>query len=236
MKKIILIGITFIALNVTAQNVGIGTTTPQSKLSVGSTSQFQVDSIGNIKKINNVPTSFPTTQGGNGQVLSNDGNGTLTWSAYPNSDYAYFSEESAAGVSVNSNYTVTANTWINRHLNTTRFYNGTSILKVGDSILLQAGTYRIRGAACVTYSGSGSVYSKSRFRNVTDNVTAIVGDLNYFTLNTSCFNGYVNITSAKYFVIQSITSTTTNLNFGSITNTSFGENELHSYIMIERIK
>ena len=121
MKKLLLIAVSFLTINATAQNIGIGTTTPQSKLSVGSTSQFQVDSIGNIKKINNVPTSFPTAQGGNGQVLSNDGNGTLTWSAYPNSDYAYFSEESAAGVSVNSNYTVTANTWINRHLNTTRF-------------------------------------------------------------------------------------------------------------------
>lgn len=72
------------------QNVGIGTTTPQAKLSVGASSQFQVDSIGNIKKINNVPTSFPATQGNNGQVLTNNGSGNLGWSAYPNFDYAVF--------------------------------------------------------------------------------------------------------------------------------------------------
>jgi len=62
-----------------SQNVGIGTTTPQSKLSIGSTSQFQVDSIGNIKKLNNLTTSFPSIQGANGQTLTNDGNGNLTW-------------------------------------------------------------------------------------------------------------------------------------------------------------
>jgi DNA/RNA endonuclease YhcR with UshA esterase domain len=63
-----------------AQNVGIGTTTPQSKLSIGSTSQFQIDSIGNIKKVNNIPTIFPSVQGSSGQVLTNNGSGNLSWS------------------------------------------------------------------------------------------------------------------------------------------------------------
>ena len=65
-------------------NVGIGTNAPQSKLSVGTSSQFQVDSIGNLRKINNVPTSFPATQGSNGQVLTNNGSGNLSWSAVSN--------------------------------------------------------------------------------------------------------------------------------------------------------
>ncbi|MFI5221071.1 MAG: tail fiber domain-containing protein [Bacteroidia bacterium] len=63
-----------------AQNVGIGTTTPVSKLSVGANSQFQVDSVGNIKKLNNIPYSFPTLQGTYGQVLTNNGGGGLFWS------------------------------------------------------------------------------------------------------------------------------------------------------------
>lgn len=80
MKKIIIISILlFFKINSYAQNVGIGTSTPQSLLSVGSTSQFQVDSVGNIKKINNIPYSFPTTLGISGQVLKTNGAGVLTW-------------------------------------------------------------------------------------------------------------------------------------------------------------
>ncbi|MCX6187948.1 MAG: hypothetical protein NTU43_13330, partial [Bacteroidetes bacterium] len=61
MKKLLLVAALFIVINVTAQNIGIGTSTPQSKLSVGNSSQFQIDSICNIKKINNIPYDFPST-------------------------------------------------------------------------------------------------------------------------------------------------------------------------------
>ena len=44
-------------------NVGIGTTNPTEKLSVGASSQFQVNSTGNIVKINDVATSFPSSPG-----------------------------------------------------------------------------------------------------------------------------------------------------------------------------
>ena len=59
--------------------LGIGTTSPTSTLSVGATSQFQVDSSGNIVKINNVTTSFPSGQGAANSMLRNDGSGNLTW-------------------------------------------------------------------------------------------------------------------------------------------------------------
>ncbi len=62
-----------------AQNVGIGTTTPLAKFSVGPASQFQVDSNGNIVRINNVPYQFPSSQAANGQILSNNGTGQLSW-------------------------------------------------------------------------------------------------------------------------------------------------------------
>lgn len=61
-------------------NVGIGTTTPSSLLSVGSSSQFQVNSSGNIVKLNNITTSFPSSQGSANSTLTNDGSGNLTWS------------------------------------------------------------------------------------------------------------------------------------------------------------
>jgi plastocyanin len=61
-----------------SQNVGIGTTTPLSRLSVGSLSQFQVNDTGNLVRINNIPYSFPVAQGAN-QYLKNDGAGNLSW-------------------------------------------------------------------------------------------------------------------------------------------------------------
>jgi hypothetical protein len=61
--------------------LGIGTTTPSSALSVGPASQFQVNSSGNIVRINNVTTSFPAVQGAASTVLQNDGAGNLSWVA-----------------------------------------------------------------------------------------------------------------------------------------------------------
>ncbi len=79
MKTIVLVIATILlATHSQSQNVGIGTTTPMSQLSVGSASQFRVNSSGNIVMINNIPYSFPAVQGTN-QYLKNDGSGNLTW-------------------------------------------------------------------------------------------------------------------------------------------------------------
>ncbi|MCX6783689.1 MAG: tail fiber domain-containing protein [candidate division WWE3 bacterium] len=67
--------------NVTSAGlVGVGTTTPTSTFSVGASSQFQVNSTGNIVKLNNVTTSFPASQGATNSILTNDSAGNLTWS------------------------------------------------------------------------------------------------------------------------------------------------------------
>ena len=60
-------------------NVGIGNTSPASLLSVGNNNQLQVNSSGNITKINNVATSWPSIQGAAGANLQNDGAGNLMW-------------------------------------------------------------------------------------------------------------------------------------------------------------
>jgi hypothetical protein len=61
--------------------VGIGDSNPVELFTVGSGDTFQVNSSGNLSKIRGVTYAWPTVQGGNGQVLTNDGNGTLTWAA-----------------------------------------------------------------------------------------------------------------------------------------------------------
>ncbi len=63
----------------TNARLGIGTASPASTLSVGSSSQFQVGSTGNITKINNVAYSFPSAQGAANTFLRNDGAGNLSY-------------------------------------------------------------------------------------------------------------------------------------------------------------
>jgi hypothetical protein len=65
-------------------NLGIGNTSPVSPLSVGSSSQFQVDSSGNLIKLNNITYSWPSSQGAASTYLKNNGSGTLTWEAPTN--------------------------------------------------------------------------------------------------------------------------------------------------------
>ncbi|MFZ5390893.1 MAG: beta strand repeat-containing protein, partial [Patescibacteria group bacterium] len=62
-----------------AGNVGIGDTSPASLFTVGNGDLFQVDSSGNLVKINNVTYSWPGSQGAASTVLTNNGSGTLTW-------------------------------------------------------------------------------------------------------------------------------------------------------------
>ena len=59
--------------------VGIGNTSPAERFSVGSSSQFRVDNTGDIVRINNVAYTWPSSQGGADEVLTNDGSGNLTW-------------------------------------------------------------------------------------------------------------------------------------------------------------
>ena len=65
--------------NLAAGYVGIGTTSPSAMLSVGSSSQFQVNSTGDLAKVNSVFYNWPSSQGAANQVLTNNGSGTLTW-------------------------------------------------------------------------------------------------------------------------------------------------------------
>ncbi len=59
--------------------VGIGTTNPSELFSVGSSSQFRVNSSGDITRIRNIPYHWPTSQGDANSMLVNDGSGNLSW-------------------------------------------------------------------------------------------------------------------------------------------------------------
>jgi hypothetical protein len=52
----------------------------------GGITGFKIDKNGNILKLNNVATSFPSVQGGSSTVLTNDGAGVLSWVATGTAD------------------------------------------------------------------------------------------------------------------------------------------------------
>jgi hypothetical protein len=50
-------------------------------LNAGNSSEFSINSTGNITRINNVSTNWPAVQGTASTVLTNDGTGNLSWAA-----------------------------------------------------------------------------------------------------------------------------------------------------------
>jgi hypothetical protein len=78
-------------------------------MSVGSAvaTTFVVNSSGNITKLNNVTTSFPSAQGSANQVLTNNGSGTLTWANGNQSSLGSVgASPTAANLRTNATYTV----------------------------------------------------------------------------------------------------------------------------------
>ena len=60
-----------------------GTGTIGGGINAGGSNQFTINATGNITKINNVVTSFPSTQGAANSILLNNGSGTLSWGTAP---------------------------------------------------------------------------------------------------------------------------------------------------------
>lgn len=54
-------------------------TTPAYPFSIGFTRQFRINATGNIIRVNDIATSFPSVQGGAGTTIQNDGAGNWSW-------------------------------------------------------------------------------------------------------------------------------------------------------------
>src|SRR3989344_281850 len=113
-------------------NVGIGNTSPTSPLSVGANNEFQVDSTGDITRINDIAYSWPAAQAIlNGQVLTNDSNGNLTWGSVVASDVA---EDSLNWNHLTDTMTLDDSTTINLYdgaaSNSFRYYNSNTVTEV----------------------------------------------------------------------------------------------------------
>ena len=64
--------------NGTIMGIG-GTTLSSDGTATFGNGNFVVNTSGNITTLNGIATNFPSSQGGVGQVLTNDGSGNLTW-------------------------------------------------------------------------------------------------------------------------------------------------------------
>ena len=167
-------------------------------------------------------------------------------------DYAYYSQVGA--------YTsapmkpILTNSWTKVPFNTTNIQEGKSIKKVGDSILLKPGVYKIKGSMSVnlSYSASNLLYGYfiTRIRNLTQNNTILLGkNLESPNLNASSgsslseykwsdIEGIVVVNNLEYFSLQCFLntngSTSNNIGNGDISNS--GEPTLQSYLIIEKVK
>ncbi len=130
-------------------NLGIGDTTPASLLTVGNGDLFQVDSSGNIVKINNVTYTWPGSQAGaSGYVLTNNGSGTLTWAAASGG----VTTIGVIGSSANSNGATISGVTLNLEPASASFGG---VVTTGTQTFAGAKTLDSTGAA-LTLSGSGA--------------------------------------------------------------------------------
>jgi len=157
----------FISL-VEGGNVGIGTTSPTSLLSIGSSSQFQVDSSGDIVKLKNLTYSWPSAHTTNG-LLTNDGSGTLTWGTIGGSgispdslDFTEFQDTMDLDAALTLNQA--AYTWTQNFTGTTTTgltYNANSLTS-GSAIALASTATGLTGdLATITLSGSNAANTGS---------------------------------------------------------------------------
>jgi hypothetical protein len=136
--------------------------------------------------------------GTSGQVLTVAG-GVPSWAAVTATrSFAIFFDQKAVNT---AGGTFTQGAWRTRDLQTTQVNTITSCSLSSNQITLPAGTYNISASA--TAYGVNRNYS--RFYNITDSATAIIGTINYTEApvrNNSNIDGVITIAGTKTFELQ----------------------------------
>ncbi len=199
-----------------------------------SNSTFSVQLQAPIGLTANTPFIFPPTSGTLGQVVTSTGGGGTVWGSPgvgANTDIWILSDEKASGT---NGGTFVSGAWRTRDLNTLSTLAGTDVTLVANQIIIQDGTYLIEGSA-----PAGGVNShKSRFQNITDNVTEFGGTserMNNNKNNRSILSGFLAVTGGpKIYEFQHACQTTRNTDgFGEAAG--FAVNEIFTVLKITRL-
>ena len=149
------------------------------------------------------------------------------------SDYAIFQSNQTTG---SSDGACTAGTWYTRNINTTQVLAGSSISLNANQITLQSGTYLIQAGA-PHYAVN---QYRAKLRNVTDNTDAVYGTSEYVgqagdaVVTRSFINSVITLAAPKTFEIQGRCGFTyANANGNA---SSFGVDEVYTYVLIQRLK
>ena len=134
----------------------------------------------------------------------------------------------------------TASTWNTRELNLVDVNDIVGASLATNQVTLPVGTYRIWAVAPV-HTNSGGVYTKLRFRNITDGTTEKLGTQARvdgdaatnvrMTDEVFCVGEFTVSGSSKVFELQQWLSNTDTNTLGIAATT--GENEIYAILMIE---
>jgi hypothetical protein len=168
--------------------------------------------------------------GSTGQVLTVAG-GVPSWGSAPGATYAIFRDEKSSGT---GGGTFTSGAWRTRDLNTSQYNGITGASLASNQISLAAGTYMVDGFA----QGVLTSIHQTRFQNITDSTTAVIGQNAYAegssnVANYSRVSGVFTIAAQKTFEFQH-RATTTKTDNGFGVASSWGT-EVYASITITKV-
>jgi hypothetical protein len=165
---------------------------------------------------------------------------------YPQFDYAHFVLDTTWSNSYFNNSALYI--WNPIKFNTTKFLEGNSINKIGDTIILQKGTYRIKSDVNMSFMTLG--YSRLRLHDITNNISSILGKTytedGYGTTNYQRniwleMDGYVKVVNETKFILEIFaynqsTFRTPHMAPGNGALPPSLDNEMQNSLIIERIR